>query len=762
MILGPTNPTWHLEMRDFLILPKYDYCCNPWQIIDVKEPIYLSTKSNHKCILPEKNNSHKIMLPKVLIGYGSETGNAEAAAFSLARKLKICEPMILSLNKIAASDKLVSGGFTHFFAICSTFGAGNFPENAVRFLTKVSGYNLSCELNYAVLALGSSNYPNFCEAGRALDEILSESGATSLVDVTCVDAVKGNHAPISKWLQFIRKSILPQALLSQIQDRTCTYDGGDSYRMNWIGSEYKSSRGALYPRVFGDEADFMICRENRELINGTNIVSRSTRHIKLKIPEGLKYTSGDHLAVKPLNTLSMVTRFCTCFENELKRAAVTSNTHKFNNTNGSSSESILASSVMRQIQQTFEIGCTSCDQAFLHRADHLTNKTLKEVLEEHVDFSLDHYAVGLLSMLLSRLEKASFTTNTLMRKAQQFTGLVADAINQYNDLGDFSKIECVIHQYPTVVNLLEEYQELFCVPIGCKASDPLISIADVLVLMSRLKPRYYSISSSANSSPNEVSITVGVVNIRNQCGNLLRGVCSNYLASISMGDMISASIVESTFRAPKSASCPVIMVGTGTGLAPFMGFLGDRCILMREASTHSPRRKRRGMFGEWHLYYGCRSNDEILYKDKLVKMQSSGVVHLHLAQSRQKGKPNMYVQDKLLENGKEVARILLCKESAHFYICGDAKVARSCSEACIEILKKFGNMSRLAAAHHIMMMRIKGRWQLDVYKTGDDNDLGLDVDILNKSGHQLNSSRERMMRRSGRVWNERFLHSPNY
>ena len=87
-------------------------------------------------------------------------------------------------------------------------------------------------------------------------------------------------------------------------------------------------------------------------------------------------------------------------------------------------------------------------------------------------------------------------------------------------------------------------------------------------------------------------------------------------------------------------------------------------------------------------------------------------MHLHVAQSRVS---KAYVQDKLTENGEGIAKLLLSADNAHFYICGDARMAQSCNVACVEVLQKFGGMSRIAALHHMMKMRVENRWQLDVW-----------------------------------------------
>ena len=327
------------------------------------------------------------------------------------------------------------------------------------------------------------------------------------------------------------------------------------------------------------------------------------------------------------------------------------------------------------MNQPFYIERVVDKQTSLHHANHLTNKTLSEALQSEIDFSLEHnsYVVDLLSMLASRTKELSEKN---LEEARSFQFLTETAITQFTDFDSDAELKLLMDQYPTIVHLLEKYKSLFCTVQ--KGMQPIITIADILVISPKLKRRYYSISSSSLKSPSEVTVTVGTVNIKNSMNVPIRGVCSNYLAEAKPETFVLAEIVESSFRAPPRASCPVIMIATGTGLAPFMGFLGDRKLSM---SKHNAN------LGEWHLFFGCRDNAEVLYSDELRDMESAGAVKLHIAQSRQKGKPKKYVQDVLMDNARQIAKLLLSNAGTHLYICGDVKIAGLCNEACIEILQ---------------------------------------------------------------------------
>lgn len=755
-IEGPTNPTWHLEMRDFKASEtQYDYCCDAWKVIDVNDGLIneAAAEVQSQCVVPNTSRAN-IALPKVLIGFGSETGNSEATAMSLARRLKICKPIILSLDAIAETELLVSGNITHFFVVCSTFGAGEPPSNATKFFERASSeYNLKNDLKYAVLALGSSLYPDFCKAGLDIDEMLSESGATSLIDVTKVDDVDANKATIPTWQKLVERLILPISLKLQLQNGGDNSEDKVTYKMKWHGDEYDDKIELSTYTIDSREASFLV-KENTELFRGGISSTRSTRHIVLEdSSKNLSYTTGDHLAVKPINSLAMVTRFCSCFSHELETSAARSGYYKSSSrpsaknttslTTSSSNESVrsnvlLSSSVIWLVEQPFYIERIEKEHTSLHRANHLTNKTLSEALQLYIDFSLEHksYVVDLLSMLVGRVKELSEQKS---QEAQSFQLLAENVISQFIEYESDKELKRLMAQYPTIVHLLEKYQSLFCSSL--EGADPIVTIADILVLAPQLKRRYYSISSSSLTSPSEVSITVGVLNVKNEMNTSIRGVCSNYLADVKPDTYILASIVESTFRAPPRWSCPVIMIATGTGLAPFMGFMGDRMLSMPRYNDSNS--------GEWHLYFGCRNDAEVLYLDKLRSMETEGAIKLHLAQSRQVGRVKKYVQNKLMENGMEIARLLLSEAGTHFYICGDVKIAKLCNEACIDILREYGNMSKLAAMHHVMTMRLDGRWQLDVWGQGD---AFADQDITNHK-----SLRNMTRKTASTVWNDKFL-----
>uniref|UniRef100_A0A7S2K3Q5 NADPH--hemoprotein reductase n=2 Tax=Leptocylindrus danicus TaxID=163516 RepID=A0A7S2K3Q5_9STRA len=154
---------------------------------------------------------------------------------------------------------------------------------------------------------------------------------------------------------------------------------------------------------------------------------------------------------------------------------------------------------------------------------------------------------------------------------------------------------------------------------------------------------------------------------------------------------------------------PIIMVGAGTGLAPLMGFLEDRALSLASVGGDNTKKA-----APCHLIFGCRSNRDRLYSEKISGWESNGVLQLHLALSRHVAVPKMYVQDKLKELGAELCELLM-REDTQYFICGDAKMADSCYESCVKVLQKYGNLSRVAAVQRLIQMRIQHRYHYDLW-----------------------------------------------
>jgi sulfite reductase (NADPH) flavoprotein alpha-component len=224
----------------------------------------------------------------------------------------------------------------------------------------------------------------------------------------------------------------------------------------------------------------------------------------------------------------------------------------------------------------------------------------------------------------------------------------------------------------------------------------------VVSALSRLTPRLYSIASSPKAHPGEVHLCLSVV--RQQLGGRLRrGVASTYLAErIPLGMAASVFIQPAAhFGVPEKPGTPVIMVGPGTGIAPFRAFLEERWAC--------------GDPGKNWLFFGDQKKSlDYLYASELEAMQREGfLTRLDLAFSRDQ-EEKVYVQDRMLENAAELFAWL--EEGAHFYVCGDAKrMAKDVDAALHRIIVQEGGRSEDEAKEYVEKLKREKRYGRDVY-----------------------------------------------
>ena len=217
-----------------------------------------------------------------------------------------------------------------------------------------------------------------------------------------------------------------------------------------------------------------------------------------------------------------------------------------------------------------------------------------------------------------------------------------------------------------------------------------------------LQPRLYSISSSPKVEPGRLSLTVDAV--RYKIGPRLRkGVASNFLAErVRPGDPIKVYVQKAhAFGLPADPSVPVIMVGPGTGVAPFRAFLHERM-----ASRAS---------GPNWLFFGHQHRDhDFFYEDELNAMKANGVLtRLSLAWSRDSDQ-KFYVQDRMREVGRDLWSWLA--DGAHFYVCGDARrMAKDVERALVDIVAQYGARTTDEAVAFLAELKKNGRYQQDVY-----------------------------------------------
>lgn len=221
-------------------------------------------------------------------------------------------------------------------------------------------------------------------------------------------------------------------------------------------------------------------------------------------------------------------------------------------------------------------------------------------------------------------------------------------------------------------------------------------------VLRKLQPRLYSISSSPLVDPHRVSLTVSVVRYESLHGRPRGGVCSPFLADSEPDTEVPVFVQRSPhFRPPADASTPMVMVGPGTGVAPFVGFLQERRVLGHQAPNWL-------FFGEQH-----RASD-FYYEDELTALLDEGTLaRLDTAFSRDQ-RNKVYVQDRMREHGPELWRWL--QDGAHFYVCGDAsRMAKDVDQALRDIAVTHGGLDEAEAAAYVKQLAAAKRYVRDVY-----------------------------------------------
>jgi cytochrome P450 / NADPH-cytochrome P450 reductase len=345
-------------------------------------------------------------------------------------------------------------------------------------------------------------------------------------------------------------------------------------------------------------------RVNRELTRRAGTPGgRSVRHLEISVPAGTSYAAGDHLGVLPRNDVSVVNRVLARFG--------------------------------------------------LDGGQYVT-LTATGAAPTHLPLGEPYPLLGVLAGCVELQDVASRAGLSAMA-AHMPDGPARDELAALAGTDEEAKAryrERIAVPRRTLLDLLEEHPE-------CE-----LPFAEFLDRVPPLRPRYYSISSSPTAS-SDVALTVGVLEgpARSGDGSTFRGVCSGHLDDVPVGGTVFTFVRTPTipFRPPANPHVPMIMVGAGTGMAPFRGFLQERESL----------RGRGVPIAESLLFLGCRdSEDDLLYADELKEYEAKGVAKVVVACSRIPGFPHRYVQHALEACADEVWAAM--QQDAVVYVCGNA------------------------------------------------------------------------------------------
>jgi cytochrome P450/NADPH-cytochrome P450 reductase len=384
---------------------------------------------------------------------------------------------------------------------------------------------------------------------------------------------------------------------------------------------------------------------NRELHTktGAEPSPRSTRHLELELPDGVTYRAGDHLGVIPHNSDALVARIASRFG--LDPGA------------------------------TIRLRLGGGRKTFLPVDQPIV---VGRLLGDYVE----------LQDPATRRQIQTMAANTECPWTKPRLLALAEAEARYR--------EDVLARRKSVIDLLEEFP-------ACQ-----LPFDRYLEMLPPLRPRYYSISSSPLAQERRCSITVAVVDGPARSGRgEFQGVCSGHLLRQAEGGVVHAFVkdTKSAFRLPVDPATPIIMIGPGTGLAPFRGFLQERAAL----------RTRGQAVGLALLFFGCRHpGQDFIYEDELRAFAEHGVARLFTCFSRLGGAQKTYVQDQVLQQRDQVWKLI--QQGAVVYVCGDAsRMAPDVRRAFAAIYRDGTGGDERAAEAWLQALTAEQRYLVDVW-----------------------------------------------
>ena len=540
---------------------------------------------------------------KITVLSASQTGNARRVAEQLLVQLQEAS---LDAQLVAAGDYKAKNIASEdiLLIVASTQGEGEPAEEAVSLHKFLHGKKAPplAQLSYAVLALGDTSYPNYCQAGKDFDAALEKLGATRLAER--VDCDLDFQAASEAWRTQVAGVVQQLAAASAAPA---------------AGATPSASSSVVAEQHYTKENPYSATLSVGQKIT-SNDANKDVRHIEIDLADsGIHYAAGDALGVWFSNDEALVA--------EVLGLAGLSGDEKVSLANGQS---------------------LSIKEALTFH-DELTQNT-PQFIKGYAELSQNA---------------------ALLQLVQDTTALQAAV--------DCTPIAGILHDYPHA-----------------------ISAEQLHGLLRPLTPRMYSIASAQAEVETEVHLTVGRVAYEHH-GQAYTGGASGFLSDrVEEGGEIKVFVEPNkNFRLPENGDTPIIMIGAGTGVAPFRAFIQQR--------------DNNGDAGlNWLVFGNQKFTDDFLYQSEWLQYRKNGLLNkVSTAWSRQ-GQEKVYVQHKLRENAADVWQWL--QNGAHVYVCGDAlKMAKDVEQALLDIIAEHGNMSLDDADEYLSELRENKRYQRDVY-----------------------------------------------
>uniref|UniRef100_A0A672PLD5 NADPH--cytochrome P450 reductase n=1 Tax=Sinocyclocheilus grahami TaxID=75366 RepID=A0A672PLD5_SINGR len=592
----------------------------------------------------------------IVVFYGSQTGTAEEFSNRLSKdahrygmKGMSADPEEYDMSELSRLPEIENSLAIFCMA---TYGEGDPTDNSQDFYDWLQEGDADFTgVKYTVFSLGNKTYEHYNAMGKYVDKRLAELGAQRIFDLGMGDDDGNLEEDFVSWREQFWPAVCEhfgvEATGEESSIRQYELKVHSDLNMNKIYTgevgRLKSFENQKPP--FDSKNPFLApVSVNRKLNKAGD---RHLMHLELDITGSkIRYESGDHVAVYPINDSVIVNRIGEVLGVDLDTVISLNNLDEESN-------------------KKHPFPCPSTYRTALTHYLDITNPPRTNVLYELAQYATEP-------------------------KEQENMRKMASSSPE-------GKVRS-----PALLNILAILEDL------PSLRPPIDHLCE---LLPRLQARYYSIASSSKVHPNSIHICAVVVEYETKTGRVNKGVTTNWLKSKMPTDnghkaTVPMYIRKSQFRLPFKSTNPVIMVGPGTGIAPFMGFVQERGWLKEQGKE----------VGETVLYYGCRhKNEDFLYQEELEEFEKTGVLTaLNVAFSRDQAE-KVYVQH-LLKKSKEAVWRLVHTDNAHIYICGDARnMARDVQNAFYEIAEELGGLSRAQAVDYIKKLMTKGRYSQDVW-----------------------------------------------